>query len=104
RVPAIVGILAVACHSLVVAHSFEARFYGPWLLCAAFFAWSVSLPGGHRRNVNIGVASMLLTTVHWYGVVSLGIMCAAVVLMDRARWRDGVRLLAPAGAGLLALV
>ena len=100
--PSLAAVAAVASHSLVVAHSFEARFYGPWLLCASYLAWSFTVPAGRRRDVNVAVASVLLATVHWYGVVSLGIMCAGAVAACGARWRDALRLLRPALAGLLA--
>lgn len=99
--PSAAGVLAVASHELVVAHSFEARFYGPWLLCAALFAFPLSSAPGRRRDVWIAVASVLLVTVHWYGVVSLGLMVAAVLGSRGARWRDAIRSLAPAGAGLI---
>lgn len=96
------GMFAVASHELVVAHSFEARFYGPWLLCAALFAASLSLAEGRRRSVAMAIAAILLATVHWYGIVSLATMVAAVVASDGSRWRGGVRTVAPAAAGVLA--
>lgn len=43
RLPSGAGALAVATHPLVVAHAFEGRFYGPWLLFAAGYAWSLAL-------------------------------------------------------------
>ena len=98
------AVLAVASHSLVVAHSFEARFYGPWLLCAAFFAWALSLPASRRRDVTIAIAAVLLTTAHWYGIVSLAIMAGGAALSFGRRWREGLRAVAPAAAGLVALV
>jgi len=104
RAASVAGIVAVASHSLVVAHSFEGRFYGPWLLCAAFFAWSLSLPAGRRRSITLAIAAVCLATIHWYGIVSLGIMVAAAVLSYGRRWREGLRAVAPAAAGLAALV
>ena len=102
RSPSVAGTVAIASHSLVVAHSFEARFYGPWLLCAAFFAWSLSLPNARKRDVGVAVASVLVATVHWYGVVSLAIMTAAAIVVHGARWREGVRTVRLAAIGLLA--
>ena len=102
----IVGTLAIGAHGLVVAHAFEGRFYGLWLLCAACFAWSI--PTGARpsraRQVMLGISSVLLVTSHWYGIFTLGLMCAAAVLVDPRRWRDAFRGFAPALAGIAAAV
>lgn len=103
----VAGVLAVGSHRLVVAHEFEARFYGPWLLCCAFFAWSLSLNqrgGSRRRQAVVAVAAILLCTVHWYGIITLGLMSSAVVASYGRRWREGLRLVAPSAAGVVALL
>jgi hypothetical protein len=102
----IVGALAVGSHGLVVAHAFEGRFYGLWLLCGAVFAWSIATePRPSRaRQVALALASVLLVTSHWYGIFTLGLMCAAAVLVDARRWRDALRALAPALAGVVVFV
>src|SRR5688572_29061049 len=59
RDAAVVAVLAVGAHPLVVAHSYEARFYGPWLLCAAFYAWTldrITEPASARANFAQGAA------------------------------------------------
>ena len=99
-----VGTLAVGAHALVVAHAFEARFYALWIACCALFAWTLSrsaAAGGTRRGA-VAVASVLLCTSHWYGIFSLGLMCAAAVIVRGRPWRDSLVLVAPALAGVAA--
>lgn len=103
RAVAAAAMFAVASHNLVVAHSFEARFYGPWLLCAAFFAWTLTLPASRRRDLTVALAAVLMALIHWYGVVALAIMATGACLSFGRRWKDGVRLVAPAAAGLVAV-
>ena len=97
----VAGVLAVGTQELVIAHSYEARFYGPWLLCVAFFAVSLASP---QRRVRLAVASTLLCTVHWYGVFTLGLMLVAAVAVHGRRWRESLASLWPATAGLVALL
>jgi hypothetical protein len=107
RLPSAAGVLAVATHSLVVAHAFEGRFYGPWLLFASAYAWSLGIdadrPRSVRRDATEAIASILLATIHWFGVLSLGLMCVAAVLAGGPRWRAALRLVTPSAAGFLAL-
>lgn len=101
-----IGVLAFAGHPLVIAHAFEARPYGPWLLFSAAYAWSLGLDAGapsRRRDVWQAVLSVLLTTVHWFGVLSLGLMAAAAFVTKGRGFRAGARLVAPSVAGLVAL-
>jgi hypothetical protein len=97
------GALTVASHPLVLFHAFEGRFYGPWLLFAAGYAWAV----GKRDRVGAvlqGVFAVAVVTIHWFGVLSLGLMAAAVVASHGRRWRDGVRAILPTTAGPVALL
>ena len=103
RDASLVAVLAVGSPGLVVTYAFEGRFYALWFFCAAFFAWSLGL-GGRRRRVVVAIAAILLVTSHWYGVFSLVVMSAAVAISFGPRWRDGLRFIAPAGAGLVAFL
>jgi hypothetical protein len=103
RAPSVAGALAVASHSLVLTNAFEGRFYGPWLLFAAGFAWSLSSNVILRMTL-IALFSILLVTIHWFGVLSLGLMCLGALASYGRRWREGLRLIAPSAAGLVALV
>ena len=105
--PAVAGVLALAAQSLVLEHAFEGRFYAPWLLFAAAFAWSLGIhqsrPGSRLRDAAIALAAVLVATIHWYGVFSLALMCVAAVIARRADIRAALRLVAPAAAGVVAV-
>jgi hypothetical protein len=106
-IPSLAGTLAVAGHSLVIAHAFEGRFYGPWLLFAAGFAWSLGIDVGRRsrrRDLAIALFSIALVEIHWFGVLSLGLVCLAVFALRRRHWREGLRLIAPSIAGVILLL
>lgn len=108
RDASVAGALAAGTHSLVITHSFEGRYYGPWLFFTALFAWCLSLSEARmsrrRRDVIIAAASVLLCAVHWYGVITLGLMCGGAIASHGRRWREGLRLVAPSVAGVLALM
>ena len=107
-VPSLAGVLAVASHRLIVRQSVEWRFYAPWLLGAAALAWALTLdadkPASRRRDVAIAIASVVAITSHWFGVISVGLMCAAALAtFGVARWREGLRRVAPAAVGFVVL-
>lgn len=103
----IAGALATGSHYLVVAHSYELRFYGPWLLCCALYAWAVARHQevrARRTGVIVAVAAVLLCTVHFYGAVTLVLMAVGIVASHGRRWRDGLRVIAPSVAGVIAFL
>ena len=103
----IAGALATGSHYLVVGHSYELRFYGPWLLCCVFYAWAIARhqeQRTRRSGVIVGVAAILLCTVHFYGAVTLALMAGGVVASYGRRWRDGLRVIAPSGVAIVALL
>ncbi|HEX7939184.1 MAG TPA: hypothetical protein VF483_09355, partial [Gemmatimonadaceae bacterium] len=103
RDASIAGVLATGANSLVVAYAFEGRFYALWLLCTTIFAWSLGARS-RLRGVIVAAAAVLLVTSHWYGVVTLAVMCAVVLAASAPNWMSGVKRVAPAAAGLVAFV
>lgn len=101
------ALIAVAGHGLVLQHAFDGRFYGPWLFFAAGYAWALGLdaqqPRSRRRDVAIALFSLFLCTIHWFGVISLGLMATGAVAAHGRRWKEGLRLVAPGIVGLVAL-
>ena len=101
------AVVAVASHGLVPEHAFDARFYGPWLLFATSYVAALGIdhdrPRSRRRDVAVALFALLLCTIHWFGVTSLGLMASAAVAAHGRRWRDGLRLVAPSALGLVAL-
>lgn len=104
RTPSAAATIAVASHSLVLYHAFEGRFYGPWLLFAAGHAWSLGISAPRRRAFAQALFSIFLATIHWFGILSLGLLCLGAVAAHGRRWRDGLRLIAPSAAGIVALL
>ena len=107
---AFVAAAALWTHPLIVQHAFEARFYGPWLLCTVLFALAVSRagewpPSTHRLAIALSAAALCL--VHYFGVITCGIIVVAQGVHDARvkpfAWRATARRLAPATAGPLAL-
>ena len=107
RLPSTAGVLSLLAQGLVVTHAFEGRFYGPWLLFAAAFVWTLGVDAGspsRRRDVALAIVSVFLCTIHWYGVFSLGLAALGVLIAWRSEPRKAIRLLLPAAAGVVALV
>ena len=111
RPAAFAGAFAIWAHPLAITHAFEARFYGPWLLFTALMAWSAGLdassPVSRRRNVALALTSILVCTIHYFGIfVWLVIAVSAIVgkrgLLDERREAWG--RLAPMLSGPLALL
>ena len=124
---AVAGALAVGAHPLIVWHSYDGRFYGPWLLGASLVALGlarrqeasgaartdgevaagseVAMPRTRSRSgaVGLGIAAFLLCAIHPYGIVSLGLLVPGALAAYRGQWRLGLRDAAPALAGLLAV-
>ena len=101
------AVIAVAGHGLVLQHAFDGRFYGPWLFFAVGYAWALGLdsdkPNSRRRDVAVALFSLFLCTIHWFGVISLGLMAMGAVAAHGRRWKEGLRLVAPGVVGLVAL-
>lgn len=103
----VAGAMAVGAHYLVVTHSYEARFYGPWLFCCALFAWAIARHQERRTRGSaalVATSAVLLCTAHFYGVITLGLMALGIIAMHGRSWRDGLRLLLPASTGLVAVL
>jgi len=100
------GVFAVMANQLIVAHAFEARFYGPWLLTCVLFAWTLARrqegAADRRSGIWMAVAAVLMCTAHFYGIITLCVMGAAAALTFAPDWRRGLRFVAPAAAGFVA--
>lgn len=104
--PSAAGVLAVLSNSLVISHAFELRFYGLWLLFSCAFCYTVGLDAGRpsrRRDILLALIAACICALHWFGVTSLFLLVAGAFLTQMPRWRDGLRLVAPAIAGPIVL-
>ena len=108
RVSSVAGALAVASHNLVVFHAFEFRYYCLWLGFCAAVAWTLGIDRqvarSRRRDVALAVLSVLLCLTHWLAAGTLILMCAGAVATFGRDWRAGLRRVAPAAAGLVAVI
>lgn len=97
----------VWAHPLIVAHAFDARFYGPWLAGVAWVAYGLAR-ARHRKPGATGVlllaaGAAFVCTVHYFGIVTLLLIVGGEIWARRA---DGAPLLTgmtPLLAGPLAL-
>lgn len=101
------GMLAVWCHPLVSKHAFEARFYAPWFAATIWFAYLlVRARTSSRLNLKVllGVCSVLVCTLHYFGIITLVLVTAAELFfrgpVGRARWNG----LLAASCGVLPLL
>lgn len=96
------GSLALWSHPLVLNHAFDARYYAPWLALTVWFAFLVKPPEGDAprpgRCLTLGLASILLCTIHYFGILTWGLIVSAQFLFGD---RPGL-LRRPSLAALLA--
>jgi hypothetical protein len=104
---ALTPVLAIWGHGLVVHHAFEARFYGPMLAGAIWFAYFLNrsrAPGARRPIlVLLAVSSLFLCTIHYFGIISFGLVAAFELLFHRPVDRTPKAAWLAASLGPLAL-
>lgn len=105
--PAAVGTLSVWAQQVVMHAAFEARFYGPLLLASGCLL--LALLRTARRvptpasAVWLGLVSIVVCTVHYFGILSWAIGIAFVLLSTPGSRAATMRRLLPSIAGPLAL-
>jgi hypothetical protein len=103
---AFIGAFSVWCNAVVVIYAFQGRFYGPWLLFCAMTVWSVGSDmesdQSTKRNVALVVSSVLVCTIHYYGIFSLALITIGGAVWINRAGRSYRRLL-PMIAGPIAL-
>lgn len=104
---AFLGALVLWCDKLTVEHAFEGRFYGPWLLFAAMLVWSLGLDAdrseSRRRDIAVALSSILLCTIHYFGIFSMLLITAGAFTWMRGSEKHWRRLL-PVVTGPIALL
>jgi hypothetical protein len=105
--PAAIGALAVWAQQVVMHAAFEARFYGPLLLASGCLllvllrrARGVATPAS---AVALALASMVVCTVHYFGILSWGMGVACVLVFAPGSRAATMRRLLPSVTGPLAL-
>ncbi len=92
--PALAGAFVVAGNAQIIRYAFDARFYGPWvLLTVVYLALLARLASGRRSLVEwvaTCLAAAALCLIHYFGVITLGLISGGVLLAaypDRRRMR-----------------
>ena len=105
---ALAATLAVWCHPLILDHAFEVRYYGPWFAAAIWFCYLLArtraLALGSWGTVALALSSLVLCTVHYFGVLTLIIIVASEWLWQRGRLLYGRKHLAAIALGPLVIV
>ena len=103
----VVGAAAVWAQQVVMHAAFEARFYGPWLFASGCLLLAVlrAVRGLQTRasGVWLALASIIVCTVHYFGVLSWAIAISCAVVSIRDSRPAMIRRLLPALAGPAAL-
>ena len=98
--------LLIWSFEVVQTQAFESRFYAPWLAATALTALCLqrnSMSPNVVWKVGLIVSSTLMCTVHYFGVISLGLLAGTQLVKNVVTRRGGVSFviwLAPAILGL----
>jgi len=105
RFVSLVGMLAVWAHPDVVEQSVNARFYAPLLLATVAMCLSLQIRGsGIVRGILIAVCAISLCTLHYFGILILGPIVLAMLLIEEAALSVRIIRVLPALAGPIALL
>lgn len=104
--PAFLATLAIWAHPLVVRQAFEARFYTPWLAAILWICVLLNLSlqrPNWTRAIGLAVASIIVCTVHYFGVISLALAVGASGVFADGPWIRRLLRCSPAVLGVAAL-
>jgi hypothetical protein len=104
---AMAGVLAVWCHPLITHHAFEARFYGPWLALVVWFTACLALalrrPDQKWLALPLGVLSILVCTIHYFGIITIGLVAIPQLWIHRRQSRLSPAILTAILSGPIVL-
>lgn len=90
-VTATASTLLIWSLNVVQTQAFEARFYAPWLAAAGLFGLCLQRCAQSSSigwRLGLGVSSLLMCSIHYFGIISLGLMVAGLITQNY-RTRDG---------------
>jgi len=106
--PAAIGVMAVWAQQVVMHAAFDARLYGPLLLASGCMLLVLSRTVRREPTLVsaaiLALVSVLLCTMHYFGILTWGIAIGTAVLVGPRPWTATVRRLLPSIAGPLALI
>jgi hypothetical protein len=107
RVASAAGVLTVWTCPLVVYHSFQSRFYAPWLAAVIWFAvarrWQATTRFKAIAAVAVAITSIFGCTLHVIGLPAIGLIVLAEFLVDSAPVKNRIISALPALAGAIAV-
>ena len=106
RLVALGASLLLWTSPLTVSQAFQGRFYAPWLLLTIAYALTLfgrsDAPPSRWRTVGIAVFAVLLCNIHYFGIVSWGLL-AVGLLPWVTRTTGAFRRVLPSLAGPISL-
>ena len=103
--PALAGIAAVWAHPDVVEQATDARFYTPLLLATvAVIFLGTDFRRGWFKQLLLALSAALLCTLHYFGIIALGCVGAAIVFVDDRPLKARLLSIAPMLTGPIALL
>lgn len=107
KMPASIGCSLLICsQELVILQSTEARFYALWLALLTWFCFGLTTGKRSFQAIQLTVLSVLAAMTagtHYFGIISIGLVCCAFVVARRFEKRAMVRAGIPFAAAVLAV-
>lgn len=102
---ALVAVLAVWAHPDVIEQSANARFYAPLLFATVAMCLSLQIRGRRMvRGILVALCAMVLCTLHYFGILVLGPIVLAMLLIDEGALSARIVRVLPTLAGPLSLL
>ena len=106
--PAALGTMAVWAQQVVMHAGFDARFYGPLLFASGCLMLAlvraVSREPTVASGIGLALVSVVLCTLHYFGILTWAIAIVTVVLFAPSGFWPNVRRIIPSVAGPIALL
>ncbi len=87
RLSSALAVASLFCGTLLIGQFFEARFYAPWFAVCTWFCYCLALMRLKERARGVQIVLALLTvlmlSIHYFGVFSFAVIVAADFLADR---------------------
>jgi hypothetical protein len=99
-------VLTLWCHPLLQHYAFEARCYGPWtttVVWLVYFLVRSRARSSPTAWLPVAGTAVLVCTLHYFGIITLGLVATAEFLASPRRGRAFWALVLALSAGPLAL-
>ena len=107
RMPASIGCSLLICsQGLVILQSTEARFYALWMALLTWFCFGLTTGKRNFLIVQLAILSgfaALVAGTHYFGIISIGLVCSAFIVVRRFEKAAVVRAGVPFLAAIVAV-